>query len=351
MFQPREELEKIGESFTEGQILDLILEILRDEFEPIRFAAERDPEISLTEIAITVRNMYANCVARVDGTTFLHRKGRESAVTASSGFKGSCDHCHKPGHKKAQSFKFPCESAEESLSSIDALRSSWGSLHNTHLHDIADCHAQPQQRGNGGDGGYTRGNNNRGIGSRRRHGGDYNTGRANTAVTANGTPSSAAIAPTPVASFTSQATPTPYNAIESSLPGIGFWFLAGSATPGPLKCTITLDFGASLHFVDSNVIGEIDSRMKNIVKLDPPATIVVAGHSTLSGISMGTLIVRVTDVQGFLHDLLLPAMNVPRLSRHLFPWRDGDIPRSKLNHRQGSILGRWSVQYTLTSRY
>ena len=56
--------------------------------------------------------------------------------------------------------------------------------------------------------------------------------------------------------------------------------------------------------------------MKDIVKLDPPATIVVAGHSMLKEVSMGTLTVHVTDAQGFLHDMLLPAMNVPELGRH-----------------------------------
>ena len=59
--------------------------------------------------------------------------------------------------------------------------------------------------------------------------------------------------------------------------------------------------------------------MKDIVKLDPPATIVVTGHSTLRAVSMGILTVRVTDAQGFSHDMLLPAMNVPGLDRHLFP--------------------------------
>ena len=58
--------------------------------------------------------------------------------------------------------------------------------------------------------------------------------------------------------------------------------------------------------------------MKDIVKLGPPAMIVVAGHSTLRGASMGTLTVRVTDAQGFLLDMLRPAINVPGLGRHLF---------------------------------
>ena len=43
VFQQRDELEHIGESFTEARILDIILEGLSDEHEPIRFTAERDP--------------------------------------------------------------------------------------------------------------------------------------------------------------------------------------------------------------------------------------------------------------------------------------------------------------------
>ena len=58
--------------------------------------------------------------------------------------------------------------------------------------------------------------------------------------------------------------------------------------------------------------------MKDIVKLDPRVTIVVADHSTLSRVSMGNLIVRFIDVQDILHDMLPPAMNVLGLGRHLF---------------------------------
>ena len=47
VFQQRDEFENIGESFTEARILDIFLKGLSDEYEPIRFAAERDPEISL----------------------------------------------------------------------------------------------------------------------------------------------------------------------------------------------------------------------------------------------------------------------------------------------------------------
>ena len=100
---------------------------------------------------------------------------------------------------------------------------------------------------------------------------------------------------------------------------MSYSFLVGSATPGPLTFTMTSDFRAASDFVDSNLIVDIESRMN--VKLDPPVMIAVAGHSTFSGVKMGTLAVRVIDGQGFLHDMLLPAMNVPGFGRHLF--KDG----------------------------
>ena len=79
------------------------------------------------------------------------------------------------------------------------------------------------------------------------------------------------------------------------------------------------DRGASSHFFDSHLIGDIKALTNDIVKLDPSATIVVAGLSTLSGVSMGTLTVRVTDVQSLLDGMLLLAMYVPGLGRHLLP--------------------------------
>ena len=124
VFQQRDELERIGKTFTEARILDIIPEDLSDEYEPIRFAAERDSETSLKEIETTMRNMYANRVARGDGSTFSRKKGRQSAMTASLGLKGSCDYCSKPGHKQAQCFKFLLESGGGPLPSSGAGRSS-----------------------------------------------------------------------------------------------------------------------------------------------------------------------------------------------------------------------------------
>ena len=78
VFQQRDQLEHIAESFAEACILDIILEGLSDEYEPIRFAAERDPEISLKEIEITRRNMYAHRVAGGDGSTVSREKEQVS---------------------------------------------------------------------------------------------------------------------------------------------------------------------------------------------------------------------------------------------------------------------------------
>ena len=83
--QQGDELEHIGESFTEAYILDITRESLSDEYEFVRFTAEWDPEISLNEIATPISNMYANRVARGGGSSFLRGKGSVSAMTESGG--------------------------------------------------------------------------------------------------------------------------------------------------------------------------------------------------------------------------------------------------------------------------
>ena len=57
--------------------MDLILEGLSDEFESIKFGAERDYEISLKETETTMRYMYINRVARHGGSTFFAWKGTQ----------------------------------------------------------------------------------------------------------------------------------------------------------------------------------------------------------------------------------------------------------------------------------
>ena len=87
----------------------------------------------------------------------------------------------------------------------------------------------------------------------------------------------------PLALIIFQAASTPHNAITLPRSDIGYLFLAGSGTQGPLKFAMMSDCGASSDFVDSHSIGDTESQIRGIVKLDPPATIIVDGHNTRSG--------------------------------------------------------------------
>ena len=91
--------------------------------------------------------------------------------------------------------------------------------------------------------------------------------------------------------------------------------------------------------------------MKDIVKLDQPTMILVAGHSTLTGVSIGTLTVRVSDAQGFLHGMLLSTMNVPGLGRHPFSKETAAYKGINTFLAKESYLGRWSIQDSSTQRY
>ena len=84
VFHQRDELEHVGETFTEARMLDIILEDLSDEYEPIRFAAERDPEISLKKMEFKCETCTPTASRAVTARRFLREKGRQSAMTASS---------------------------------------------------------------------------------------------------------------------------------------------------------------------------------------------------------------------------------------------------------------------------
>ena len=60
---------------------------------------------------------------------------------------------------------------------------------------------------------------------------------------------------------------------------------------------------------------------------------------------MGTLTVRVTDAQGFLHDILLPTMHIPGLDHHLF--LGGTVALKGVNAviAKGSYLNVVSLRY------
>ena len=207
-----------------------------------------------------MRHMYANRVTRGGSSKFSRGKGRESTMTASSGFKRSCGYFNIPRHKEAQCFTFLRDSGG-GTTTFERRDKKYLMHHhdNTHRHDNADCHSQQLQHGNGGGSGYTDSNNNSGDGNIRHHGGGFHTGRANTVVTVIGISSPTAIAPslaapvtvpatpttTPLAPVTvpstpvtSRAAPKSYNVIESPPSGTGYLSLTDFISPGPLKFTM-----------------------------------------------------------------------------------------------------------------
>ena len=97
----------MGEPISDDRLTDIVIEGLTDDYDRVKYDAERDPDLSISDIEVTLRNMYSNRVAR----NILGNKGsrgRESAmieamphassVTSSSKFTGKCFRCGKIGH-------------------------------------------------------------------------------------------------------------------------------------------------------------------------------------------------------------------------------------------------------------
>eukprot|EP00903_Cladosiphon_okamuranus_P021708 g19957.t1 len=79
--------------------------------------------------------------------------------------------------------------------------------------------------------------------------------------------------------------------------GVGFSFVANSTVPAP-AFTMTVDTGASSHFLDSELLPDLEQRMIECTKIGPPVRITVAGQGQLPGTAKGVLKVIVTDQYG-----------------------------------------------------
>eukprot|EP00903_Cladosiphon_okamuranus_P021322 g19592.t1 len=90
-----------------------------------------------------------------------------------------------------------------------------------------------------------------------------------------------------------------------------------STTPAPTS-TMTVDTGAAIHFVDSELLPDLEQRMIECNKIDPPLRITVSGQGQLPGTAKGVLKVIVTNQHDDSHPARLPFICVPNLWRHLF---------------------------------
>ncbi|CAM9980923.1 unnamed protein product, partial [Sphacelaria rigidula] len=105
IYQIKDELNNMNESVSDERLTDIIIEGLADDYSQIKYDAERDPDLSLSQIESTMRNSYVNRLAR--GKSARKPVGRESAMYASSPLDSysnstlshnKCFNCGKPGH-------------------------------------------------------------------------------------------------------------------------------------------------------------------------------------------------------------------------------------------------------------
>ena len=82
VYQLRDELENAGETVSEKRMTDIVLEGLTSDYDLIKYNAERDPDLSIQDIEMTMRNMYANRIARK--ITSSKSYGRDSSMLVTS---------------------------------------------------------------------------------------------------------------------------------------------------------------------------------------------------------------------------------------------------------------------------
>lgn len=167
----------------------------------------------------------------------------------------------------------------------------------------------------------SRSRHNNGGNGRKYWGGEF-TDQAYTVVTVSAMATSKTLpmaGPTPCKPSATTATFDAATTESSRLAGIDFSFPEGSPiNDTPVKFSMTSDCGASSHFIDNHIFPGTKRRIVDYVKLDWPATIVVAGDNQLHRIGKGTVLVLATDHQGNIRSVRLPGMIVRGLERPLF---------------------------------
>ncbi len=347
MSELRDELQLLGSPIPDDQFMNIILDCLPAQlYSGIKYEAETREDLTLEQALYTMRNLYIN--RKEESGSSRSAKGRSSAMVASTA--KTCTFCHKKGHLAQQCFK---RTKKPAGNAPGGRKGDWCSLHRTSRHDNSTCREQQNRNGGGGFKGRqqhgrhqghrnhrNRYNNGDQQGGQNRHlnsnapdgqhrlnnyannaGNGYannaSNGHANHANFGQSTPSST----TMVEYYNPVGQHAPGSATAPSAPappaGVGFSFIADT-TPSAPTFTMTVDTGASNHFLDSELLPGLDQRMVEYTKVDPPLIVNVAGQGQLHGTSKGALNVTVTDQDGGQHAVRLPFICVPKLGRHLF---------------------------------
>ncbi|CAM9555616.1 unnamed protein product, partial [Sphacelaria rigidula] len=82
IYELRDQLVYMGEPISDDRLTDIVVEGLTDEYDRIKYNAERNPDFSIFGIEVTMRNMFSNRVAR--GILSKAVRDRDSAMIAAS---------------------------------------------------------------------------------------------------------------------------------------------------------------------------------------------------------------------------------------------------------------------------
>ena len=103
-------------------------------------------------------------------------------------------------------------------------------------------------------------------------------------------------------------------------PGIGFSFAMChlSLSQQADGFQLLVHSGSSKHFVDPELIREVESRMLEFTRIEPPMEITAAGDNVLRGTAQGILLVVVRGTDNVLRTVKLPMVLAPGSKRNLF---------------------------------
>ena len=329
MTELRDELQLLGSPIPDDQFLNIILDCLPEQlYSGIKYEAETKEDLTLEQAVYTMRNLYIN--RKEESGTSRAAKGRSSAMSATTASSKFCSFCKKKGHTVDTCWS---RNKKPAGNNPGGRRGDWCSLHKTSRHDNSVCRAQNNRNGGGGSRGRQqqgRHQGQRNQGQRFNNGSNSLNNNASAGQQQNTSNNQANYGQTPAAPSSTtmveyyhpagqQAPGSATTALAAPAPpsGVGFSFVANSTAPAP-TFTMTVDTGASSHFLDSELLPDLEQRMIECTKIDPPLRITVAGQGQLPGTAKGVLKVVVTDQHGHSHPVRLPFICVPNLGRHLF---------------------------------